>query len=125
RRRPPAARGRIPDDRSAPAQRRGRRHHRLPGGRGPPRPTLPGGTPLSPRKTPAPGGAAGSAEEPVRYADLMEELERILEDLENDAIDVDELAARVKRASELIRTCRERLAHSKAEIEQVVAELDT
>lgn len=80
---------------------------------------------MTPRKTPASGGAAGSAEEPVRYADLMEELERILEDLENDAIDVDELAARVKRASELIRICRERLAHSKAEIEQVVAELQT
>jgi exodeoxyribonuclease VII small subunit len=80
---------------------------------------------LTPRKTPASGGAAESAKEPVRYADLMEELERILEDLENDAIDVDELAARVKRASELIRICRERLAYSKAEIEQVVAELQT
>lgn len=54
----------------------------------------------------------------------MGELERILEDLENDAIDVDELGARVRRASELIRLCRQRLLHSREEIEQVVAELD-
>lgn len=62
--------------------------------------------------------------EKVRYADLMTELEQILEDLENDAIDVDELGARVQRASELIRICRERLVASRTEIEQVVADLD-
>ena len=76
---------------------------------------------MTPRKTPD----RDTVQEGVRYADLMAELEQILEDLENDAIDVDELAARVKRASELIRTCRERLTHSRAEIEQVVADLQT
>lgn len=67
---------------------------------------------------------AAKGEEGVRYAHALEELERILEDLENDAIDVDELGERVKRASELIRLCRARLVQSKAEIEQVVADLD-
>ena len=64
------------------------------------------------------------AEEPPRYAEMMEELEQILDQLESDSIDVDELSARVKRASELIRLCRQRLAGSQTEIEQVVADLD-
>lgn len=64
------------------------------------------------------------AEEPARYAEMMEELEQILEQLESDAIDVDELSARVKRAAELIRLCRKRLVDSQTEIEQVVADLD-
>lgn len=60
----------------------------------------------------------------IRYADALAELERILEDLENDSIDVDELSARVKRASELIKLCRERLTRSRTEIQQVVADLE-
>lgn len=63
-------------------------------------------------------------DEPPRYAEMMQELERILEQLESDTIDVDELSARVKRASELIRLCRQRLVDSQTEIEQVVADLD-
>jgi len=62
-------------------------------------------------------------DEPVRYAEMMEELERILEHLESDSIDVDELSGRVKRASELIRLCRKRLVDSQTEIEQVGADL--
>ena len=69
-------------------------------------------------QAPADGGA------PIRYADALEELEKILEDLENDAIDVDELTARVKRASELIVLCRDRLTRTKLEIEQIVANLE-
>jgi exodeoxyribonuclease VII small subunit len=64
------------------------------------------------------------AQEPARYAEMMEELEQILEQLESDSIDVDELSTRVKRASELIRVCRQRLVESQTEIEQVVADLD-
>ena len=63
--------------------------------------------------------------EPFRYAAAIAELERILEALEGDAVDVDLLAAQVKRASELIRLCRERLQSTQLEIEQVVAELES
>jgi exodeoxyribonuclease VII small subunit len=60
----------------------------------------------------------------VPYAQALEELERILDDLEGDSIGVDELASHVKRASELIQLCRRRLTRSRAEIEQVVADLE-
>ena len=68
---------------------------------------------------------AAAAEQPFRYAAAVEELEGILEALEGDAVDVDLLAAQVKRASELIRLCRERLQSTQLEIEQVVAELES
>lgn len=68
---------------------------------------------------------AAASEQPFRYAAAIAELERILEALEGDAVDVDLLAAQVKRASELIRLCRERLQSTQLEIEQVVAELES
>ncbi len=58
-----------------------------------------------------------------RYAEAMEELEGILEELESESIEVDELASKVKRASTLIQLCRERLSSTRLEIEQVVADL--
>jgi exodeoxyribonuclease VII small subunit len=60
----------------------------------------------------------------IRYSDAMEELERILEALEDDAVDVDQLAQQVRRASELLKLCRERLTETQVEIEKVVAEFD-
>lgn len=77
---------------------------------------------MTPRKK---ATKTAAPEDEARYADLVEELERILEDLENDEIDVDELAERVKRGSELIRICRERLVASRAQIEDVVADLES
>ena len=55
-----------------------------------------------------PDEAAG--EEHLAYSDAVAELERILAELDDDAVDVDVLAARVRRAAELIRVCRERIA---------------
>lgn len=58
------------------------------------------------------------------YAEAVVELEQILRELEDDRIDVDVLAARVRRAALLLRFCRGRIAGAKLEIEQVVADLD-
>jgi exodeoxyribonuclease VII small subunit len=58
------------------------------------------------------------------YADAVAELETILEELEGEAVDVDVLANRVRRAAILVRVCRERIAGAKLEIEHIVAELD-
>ena len=58
------------------------------------------------------------------YAAAMAELEKILDELERDTVDVDRLGTQVKRASELIRFCRERVLAARLDIEQVVADLD-
>ena len=58
------------------------------------------------------------------YAEAWAELEEIREELDGDEVDVDVLGARVRRAAELLRLCRERIAGARFEVEQVVAELE-
>lgn len=62
--------------------------------------------------------------EKLGYADAMVELEAILEELEGDDLDVDVLAERVTRASELIQLCRARISRANADVERIVADLD-
>lgn len=62
--------------------------------------------------------------EEVRWADAIAELEAILTKLDDDALDVDVLAAQVARASELIGLCRDRIARTKLEVERIVGDLD-
>ncbi len=65
-----------------------------------------------------------TTDDPIGYADALAELESILEEIEDDAVDVDVLAARVKRAAELLRICRARITDAKTQVTQIVAELD-
>lgn len=61
---------------------------------------------------------------PIGYAEALAELEAILAEIEDDAVDVDVLATRVKRAAELLRVCRDRITAAQVEVSQVVAELE-
>lgn len=63
--------------------------------------------------TPAP------AAEPSSYESAYAELQQILTALQNDAVELDDLAARISRANTLIRFCRERLRTIATEIEQL------
>ena len=65
-----------------------------------------------------------AAGEGPTYAAAVDELEGILAELEDDRLDVDQLAERVARAAELIRLCRERIRATRVEVEQIVADLD-
>lgn len=58
------------------------------------------------------------------YAAALAELEGILRELDGDDVDVDILGARVRRATELLRLCRDRITRARFEVEQVVAELE-
>lgn len=60
----------------------------------------------------------------IGYAEALAELETILEEIEDDAVDVDVLAERVKRGAELLRVCRSRITAAKVEVIQIVTELD-
>lgn len=68
--------------------------------------------------------ASGDSVDDIGYAAALEELESILAELEESDVDVDVLAERVARASELIRVCRERIGNAKMQIEKVVAGLE-
>jgi exodeoxyribonuclease VII small subunit len=67
-------------------------------------------------------GAAGG--DVIGYAAALAELDDILHELDGDEIDVDVLGARVRRAAELLRVCRDRISSARFEVEQVVAELE-
>lgn len=62
--------------------------------------------------------------EAIGYADAMRELEDILEELEGDDLDVDVLADRVRRASELIKLCRGRITRAQDDVARIVADLE-
>src|SRR6476469_6222248 len=60
----------------------------------------------------------------MTYREAIEELETILRALETDAVDVDDLTARVERSAELIRLCRQKLRHAEASLDRVFDSLD-
>lgn len=74
------------------------------------------------KKTASQGNDSSTDE--IGYAAALDELEAILAELEESDVDVDVLADRVARASELIRVCRERIGNAKLQIEKVVAGLE-
>jgi exodeoxyribonuclease VII small subunit len=57
------------------------------------------------------------------FAEARARLDEILDEVESDGGDVDQLAAKVREASELIRFCRDRLSAARAEVSRVVADL--
>lgn len=69
-------------------------------------------------EAPAPG------ETELGYGEALAELEGILDEIEDDAVDVDVLANRVRRAAELLRLCRDRISSARIEVTQIVADLD-
>lgn len=60
----------------------------------------------------------------LNYAEALAELDEILAELEDEALDVDLLSERVERASELIRFCRDRITSARTQVHQIVADLD-
>jgi exodeoxyribonuclease VII small subunit len=74
---------------------------------------MPGTQPSPPPSPDSPG-----------YAQALDELDQILRELESTDVDVDRLADRVARASELIAVCRQRIGVAKLRIDDVIADLD-
>jgi len=59
------------------------------------------------------------------YTAAVAELDAILRELEGSDVDIDHLADRVARASELIALCREKISNAQLRIQEVTADLDT
>jgi len=58
------------------------------------------------------------------YEDQIEELEEIIRQIEDETIAVDELAAKVKRAAELIRKCRAVLQSTSDEVDGILKNME-
>ena len=59
------------------------------------------------------------------YKDAIEEIERIVDEIENETVDVDMLAEKIKRAAFLIKYCKQRLRKTDDEIKKVLDELES
>lgn len=54
------------------------------------------------------------------YAEAIAEIERIIGRFRNEEMDVDSLAAEVRRATELIAACKEKLRKAEEEVNQIL-----
>ena len=60
----------------------------------------------------------------VSYNEAMAEVEEILEKIENEELDVDDLAEKVKRVSVLLKICKDKLLKTNEQIEQILKEME-
>lgn len=66
-----------------------------------------------------------ATEETPTFTEALEELEEILQRIEGEEIDIDALAAELKRAAELLDLARGKLRRAEVEVTQIVQSLDT
>lgn len=59
-------------------------------------------------------------EEEIKYEDAVKELEAIVRCMENDELDIDALAAQLKRAQQLVTLCKEKLACADKQINELL-----
>ncbi len=64
------------------------------------------------------------AQKKLTYNQAISEIEEILAKMENEELDVDELSDKVKRVSELVRFCRNKLKNTEEEVEKVLKEME-
>jgi exodeoxyribonuclease VII small subunit len=62
--------------------------------------------------------------EEIKYTDAFEELLKIVGDIEDGEISVDELSIKVKRAAELIKICKSKLTSTEEDVNQILKELE-
>ena len=60
--------------------------------------------------------------EDVKYEAAMAELQAIVRKMENDELDIDQMAEQLKRAQELIKLCKDKLTKTDAEIKKILTE---
>jgi exodeoxyribonuclease VII small subunit len=60
----------------------------------------------------------------LTYTSAITKLEEIVKEIESGEIDVDLLTERVKKASELIRFCKDRLRGTQKEVEETLLDIN-
>ena len=60
----------------------------------------------------------------LTFSDAIQELEAILGRIDSESVDIDGLAAELRRAAELLELCREKIRKADVEVSQIVQKLD-
>ncbi|MFC1515100.1 exodeoxyribonuclease VII small subunit [Candidatus Omnitrophota bacterium] len=61
---------------------------------------------------------------PLKYRDAVDELNAILEDLQQESVDVDELSTKVRRATELIALCKQKIQKTELEVKKILKKFE-
>jgi len=61
----------------------------------------------------------------ITYSQAMNELETILAQIENDELEMDDLIEKVKRSSELLQVCKNKLTQTDAEIQKIINTIES
>ncbi|MBR1411172.1 MAG: exodeoxyribonuclease VII small subunit [Prevotella sp.] len=61
-------------------------------------------------------------EETLKYEAAMAELQSIVRKMENDELDIDQMADQLKRAQQLIKLCKAKLTQTDDEIKKILAD---
>jgi exodeoxyribonuclease VII small subunit len=60
----------------------------------------------------------------LSYTAAFEELQKIVSEIEQGTISVDELSKKVKRASQLIKICKSKLTDTEEDVNKILKELE-
>ncbi len=61
----------------------------------------------------------------LSYSSALEELENIIQDIENEEINIDDLSIKVKRASVLLKFCKEKLRTTESDIQAILGNMES
>lgn len=63
--------------------------------------------------------------EEITYTEAKKEIEKIVDLIDSDELDVDQLSKYVKRASQLVTFCKQKLSETDEELQKILEELNT
>jgi exodeoxyribonuclease VII small subunit len=64
------------------------------------------------------------AQKKQTYREAIDEIEEILGNIENDELEVDDLVEKVKKVTELLKFCKDKLYRTQEEVEKALKEME-
>jgi len=63
--------------------------------------------------------------EEVTYTKAFDELQTIVKEMENSQISIDQLDTKIKRASELLKICKDKLFKTEKNVQKILEEINS
>ncbi len=64
------------------------------------------------------------AKKSTNYREAITEIEETINQIENEELDVDQLAFKVKRVSELLKICKSKLLKTEEDVEKILQNME-
>lgn len=62
--------------------------------------------------------------EEITYTQAYDELQKIVKEMENSQISIDHLDIKIKRASELLKICKDKLFKTEKSVQEILEEIN-